>query len=228
MMNWKNLSGLVFLAAGMTHAHLSAGSLLPAGGETLTVGQSVSITWNVEEIHNQGIDIAFSKDGGSTWTNIKTGFTDTQKSDMFKWTVPGTMATANGKFRICQSGPCTDQNASKPGGESPWILVSGALTVKASTAIASPAGATDPISLDFNPETRNVDVTFGLAESRAVLLQAFDTQGRLLATLIQGNYGSGTHTLSVFSNRLGAASGSLVFKLKAGDQVKTHTWMSLR
>ncbi len=226
-MNWKNLTAIVTLAAGLSHAHLSGGTLLPKGGETLTIGQTATISWTAEENHNKGIDIAFSKDGGNTWTDIKTGFNDNAKSNTFRWTVAG-QATTTGKIRICQSGPCTDQNVSKPDGDSPWYLVSGMVTVKAATSIAIPADAAHPINMDFDPRTRNVDVSFGLTEARDVSLQAFDTQGRLVATLIQGSYAAGSHNLSVFSNRLATGAGSLVFKLKVGDQVRTHTWLTLR
>jgi hypothetical protein len=228
-MNWKHLTGLVCMASGLASAHLTDNSLVPKGGETLTIGQTVSITWGVDEIHNRGIDIAFSKDGGKTWTNVKTGYTDNQKSDKYNWTVGEGLATTQGKIRICQAGPCTDlQNTSKAGGgSSPWYLVSGALTVQAATGIAE-APASAGMSIDVNPATGNVDVSFDLAQAGTVLLQAFDMQGRLVANLIQGDYAAGAHALSVFSNRLGAEAGSLVFKLQAGGRVKTHTWLRVR
>jgi hypothetical protein len=229
-MNWKNLTGLVFLAAGLSQAHLVANSLTPKGGEVLKVGAIVSITWNVEEIHGDGIDIALSKDGGKTFANIKSGFNDNAKSDTFKWTVPADAVTANGKLRICQSGPCTDANnvsrASGNGG--PWVLVSGLVTVQASTAVNAPEADLSGADMGFNPATRNVDVSFGLAAAADVRLDAFDTQGRLVATLIEGNYAAGSHALSVFSNRLTTSGGSLIFKLQAGGQVKTLHWMAVR
>jgi hypothetical protein len=66
-----------------------------------------------------------------------------------------------------------------------------------------------------------VDVSFSLARNESVSLQAFDTQGRLVATLLEGAYGPGNHKRSVFSNRLGALTGSLIFRLQAGDQART-------
>ena len=226
-MNWKIPTCLVLAGAVVTSAHLKGGSLVPKGGDVLTLGEKVSITWSEAEVHGVGIDVAISRDGGTTWTNIATGLNDNAKDATFRWTVAG-QATTTGKLRICQSGPCTDQNVSKPDGDSPWYLVSGMVTLKAATAIAAPADAAHPISMDFDPQTRNVDVSFGLAEARDVSLQAFDTQGRLLATLIEGNYAAGSHNLSVFSNRLTTGAGSLVFKLKVGDQVRTHTWLTIR
>jgi hypothetical protein len=67
-----------------------------------------------------------------------------------------------------------------------------------------------------------------LGARQAVLLQAFDMQGRAVATLLQGEYAAGNHALSVFSNRVTAANQSLVFRLKVGEQIRTHTWMVLR
>jgi hypothetical protein len=136
--------------------------------------------------------------------------------------------TAQAKIRICQYGPCSDaQNTNNPGGSKPWRLVSGTFTIQAATGIAQSAASAD-MSIDIRPSTRNVEVSFEMAETGPVALQAFDSQGRLVATLIQGNYAAGTHSLSVFSNRLDANAGTLVFKLQAGDKVKTHTWLQLR
>jgi hypothetical protein len=233
-MSMKYFMGLMLLCGGVIHAHLVDGSLLPQGGETISVGDVVSINWKTETNHLPrsgvgGIDIAFSKDAGSTWTNIKAGFNDNEKINTFKWTVPANLTTSTGMLRICQSGPCTDQKVSKPGENgAPWILVSGLVTIQQSTALAATPNGAHNIAMDFNPSTRNVDVSFSLARQEAVLLQAFDTQGRLAATLIDGNYAAGSHALSVFSNGLAGNGGSLVFKLKVGDQVKTHTWMSVR
>lgn len=229
-MNWKILTVLALLGAGLTHAHLIATSLLPKGGETLKVGDNISISWDAEQNHNMGIDIAISKDGGTTWKDIKTGFNDNVKlNNTFKWMVTADAVTNNGLFRVCQSGPCTTQKVSRATGNGgPWYLVSGAVTIAPSTSAINDPQAASALTMDFNPSTRNVEVSFSLSRRESVLLQAFDTQGRLVATLIDGDYAAGPHALSVFSNGLAANGGSLVFKLKAGDQVKTHTWMSIR
>lgn len=229
-MIWKNLTGLVLLAAGLSNAHLIATSLLPKGGETLKVGDKVSISWTADQNHQDGIDIALSKNGGTSWTVLKAGYSDNVKQNTFNWTVTADAVTENGLIRVCQSGPCTDaMKTSRAGGNGgPWYLVSGVVKIEASTALADAPGAAKNLAMDFDPATRNVEVTFGLSGPQDVQLQAFDTQGRLVATLLQGSYASGSHTLSVFSNRLAQGSGSLVFKLQVGSQVKTHTWLSVR
>ncbi|GEM_PF-1587940 len=230
------MAGLVVMAAvGMASAHLSLSGFNPAGGESLKPGDSFTITWSVDVQHQGGTDIAFSKDGGTTWTDVKKGVADGSTKNSFKWTVPN-QPTTTGKIRICQlaGAVCTDaNNISKPGGaglngSAPYVLVSNALTIAPATGITTPANQANPLTVDFHPETRNVDVSFGLTESKEVLLQVFDSQGRLLATLVQGAFASGPHKLSLFSNRLVASGGTLLFKLKVGDQVLSHTWTLLR
>lgn len=229
-MVWKNLTGFVLLAAGLSNAHLIAASLLPKGGEVLKVGDNVSISWTADVNHQDGIDIALSKNGGTSWTVLRAGFSDNAKQNTFKWAVTDDAVSENALFRICQSGPCTDamKTTRADGNGGPWYLVSGAVKIQAATALADAPGAAQNLAMDFDPATRNVEVSFALSRSQDVRLQAFDTQGRLVATLLQGVYGAGSHTQSVFSNRLVQGSGSLVFKLKVGEQVKTHTWLSVR
>jgi hypothetical protein len=232
MMNMKNTMGLVGLVAGLSCAHLVDDTLEPKGGETLTVGQVLAIKWTAQinhPDHAEGVNIALSKDGGATWQSIREKYGDNEKNNTFNWTVPASAATAQGKIRICQSGPCTNShNANRLTSGPPWVLVSSAFTVQTSTGIASQAQSQLGFSLDYHPDTRNVNVAFALKAAGPVLLQAFDTRGRLVATLIEKDYAAGSHAFSVFSNALGSASGSMVFKLSAAGEVKTHTWMPLR
>lgn len=231
MMTIKRYLGIIGLAASLSGAHLVDNSLIPKGGETLSVGQLVSINWTTQENHPtfaRGIDIAFSKDGGATWQDIKENYGDNEKENTFNWTVPASAVTTQGKFRICQSGPCTNQNVSRPSAARPWYLVSNTFTVQASTSLVPQSQSQAGFSLEYRQDTRNVDVAFSLKAPGPVLLQAFDTRGRLVATLIEKDYAAGSHAHSVFSNALGAASGSLMFKLSAAGEVKTHTWMPLR
>lgn len=229
MKHWKYLPSLALLAAGLVHAHLGDGSLLPAGGETLKVGDSFTITWDVAESHNSGIDIALSKNSGTNWTNIKTNFEDSKTGkDTFKWTIPADAVTSQGKIRICQVGPCSDtQNTPNPSGKAPWRLISGTFAISASAAINT-ASAAKGLLVGFRPETRNVEVAFTLAQPDNVELHAYDMQGHKVASLLQGRFEAGEHVLSVFSNGLAPVSGALVFKLRVGEEVRTHTWLSLR
>ena len=231
MMTIKRSLGIIGLAASLSGAHLVATSLEPKGGETLTVGQVLAIKWTAQQNHPQGIDIAFSKDGGATWENIRAGYGDNEINNTFNWTVPASATTTQGKIRICQSGPCNNTHNSNRATQNqpPWVLVSPVtFTVQASTSLAPQSQSPAGFSLEYRQDTRNVNVAFALKAPGPVLLQAFDTRGRLVATLIEKDYAAGPHAHSVFSNALGAASGSLMFKLSAAGEVKTHTWMPLR
>lgn len=74
-------------------------------------------------------------------------------------------------------------------------------------------------SLQFEPSQGSLEVTFGMDDAGKVSLLAFDTRGKLLATLLDGNQGSGYHHLSLFSNRLQGHSGKVVFQLRSGNTV---------
>ena len=81
-MNAKVLIGFLSAWMGLASAHLTDGSLAPAGGETLKAGQSFKITWGIDESHS-GIDVALSTDG-KTWTTIKSNLGKSTTS--FSWT----------------------------------------------------------------------------------------------------------------------------------------------
>ena len=49
----------------------------------------------------------------------------------------------------------------------------------------------------FDSDAGNLDVTFGIDQAARISLQAFDTQGKLLANLLDADEGSGFHQLSL-------------------------------
>lgn len=229
---WNTLGLGCLLAAGMANAHLMADGLKPGAGETLKKGDTYTITFKEQVNHGKNADIALSIDGGTTWSDIKTGFGDQQGENSFKWTVAGA-TTINAKIRICQKDPngCTnadnvsDINGTKGGGH--YILVSPAFTIAEAGSGVLAASSAQPFSIDYHPSTRNVDVSFGLSEAREISLNVFDAQGRLMATLVQGRFEAGSHTLSVFSDKVDPSASALVFKLNLGNQVRTHLWSGL-
>ncbi|MDQ3001633.1 MAG: hypothetical protein M3Y08_10275 [Fibrobacterota bacterium] len=231
--NWMKTGLAVVMAAGVASAHLTTVGLKPTAGESVKIGDTYSITWTVQNMHG-GTDIALSMDGGNTWADIKKDHKGNLGLNTFDWTVAGN-ATTTAKIRICQHNSmpinacaANDTNALDFVRNGNYVLVSKAFTLIAGTSsLLAPAQASG-FSLDYNPGTRNVDVSFGLAESKPVLLQAFDPQGRLLATLVSGEYAAGSHRLSLFSNRLYAPGNSLVFKLKIGNQIQSHNWTLIR
>jgi hypothetical protein len=119
-------------------------------------------------------------------------------------------------------------------------LASGGLpaqtALEANVALPSAApGATDSDQgayfapfMRFDPDAGNLDVTFGIDQTARISLQAFDTQGKLLAILLDADEGSGFHQLSLFSNRLQGYKGHVVFQLRAGGSMLAETRLSAR
>lgn len=95
-------------------------------------------------------------------------------------------------------------------------------------ASGSDQGAYFAPFMRFDPDAGNLDVTFGIDQAARVSLQAFDTQGKLLAILLDVNEGSGFHQLSLFSNRLQGYKGHVVFQLRAGNSMLAETRLSAR
>lgn len=220
------------LAVVMGNAHLNTPGLKPDAGETLIIGDSYTITFNVVAAHGKGTALAVSRDDGNTWTDFKSDYAESGGDNSFKWTVTGPSTTgATAKIRICQGSnspkPCTDADKTNSLTEAPnghYVMITPAFTISAAGSAIFGNTAAEPFSIDYRPATRNVDVSFGLTEARDVTLKAFDAQGRLLATLVQGRYQAGTHKLTAFSDKVNASSKSLVFKLTLGNQVRTHLW----
>ena len=231
---WVKAGSLVLAAAGLAGAHLSTTGLKPTAGESVNLGSTYKVTWTSVNDHAMGTNIDLSTDGGATWTTIRENFDEAEGVNNFNWTVAGT-ATENAMIRLCQHGgtpirSClatqkTNSLSTPLNGN--YIMVTSPFKLTGSSALVQAAAGKASFALDFNPATRNVNVSFALAESGPVLLQAFDTRGRLMATLVERDFAAGSHTLSLFSNRL-ETSGALLFKLTAGAQVQSHNWTPAR
>lgn len=76
----------------------------PNGGETLTAGNVATITWTWSGSFTT-VNIDYSTNGGSTWTNIATGTTNDGSE---AWTVPS-IATTQGRVRV-SGGTATDMS----------------------------------------------------------------------------------------------------------------------
>ncbi len=227
---WLATGILILSAVGIAGAHLDGSGMKPAGGETFTVGTATKITWKVVNLHDGKMNIDFSADNGSTWKIVKAYTASGTGTQEFNWTPDA--VTEHGKIRICQTAgaaACTDaQNTSNPTSAAPYILVTPSFSVSGTSGIAKNVEQAGKDFFEFHPDTRDLDVSFNLAEAKDVLLQAFDAQGHLIATVLEGKQGAGMHKLSVFSNKLNSVSGVLVFKLKAGNEVRTQSWNTAR
>jgi hypothetical protein len=216
-------STIILGSALAAMAHL--GSLAdPKAGQTYKAGSTLAIKWSVSVPHGTQ-DLAYSKANGP-WVTIITGLGT--RVATYNWVIPAAAEGSNIRLRICQrdgGGGCTDaHNTSSPGagialpgGGEVYPLISGNFTVSAPTSVLA-ASAFEGASLAFRSESRSVDVAFSLASPERVTLEAFDTQGKRLAVLLDERKDMGRHVLSVFSHAL-KVSGPLILRLQAGDKV---------
>jgi len=82
-----------------TDALPAAHVIAPAGGELWIAGSTQTIRWNASDTGNAplaSVDLAYSTDGGSTWTPIATAIPD---SGSFQWNVPAA-ATDSALVRV--------------------------------------------------------------------------------------------------------------------------------
>jgi hypothetical protein len=209
-------------ATSLASAHLKPGSL-DLGGTSFVVGQKINITWVQSIGHNDGrYDIYVSKDAGVKWTEVQGGWQGPKGDNVtitYPLTIPN-MVSTTAQVRICQlaGGECVDAN---------YILKSGNFTIAASAGIADGRADLTAPSMRFDGSTRSLETSFALASAAKVTLQAFDANGQVIATLLDGNREAGAYRLSLFSNRLGAASGHLLFKLTIGNETFTQSWNGL-
>lgn len=115
-----------------TNALPAAHVVSPAGGELWLVGSTQAIRWNATDTNNAplaSVDLAYSLDGGASWTPIASAIPDTGS---FNWTVPAgatdgalvrvTARATDGDMTIAVSNPYRH----RPGSANVYTFASGA------------------------------------------------------------------------------------------------------
>ena len=77
-----------------------------------------------------------------------------------------------------------------------------------------------------NPFNQITTIQFSVEILRATSLQIYDVSGRLMETLVDGNFGSGLHEVKWNANN--HSSGLYIVKLTAGSQIKTKKIIYLK
>lgn len=193
-----------FLAAilfsSQAHAHLLV--TYPSGGGKLRAGSPLTIMW-VSEDHDCVYNVYFSPDSGAQWQTIAIGLPSATRTQ--EWTLPG-QTTAKAVVRVLQDNTEGSDLEAK----------SKVFTIASGTGLGFRIPGPGSAHLDF--QSGRVEIAFDLEKAGRISLQAFDAQGRLAATLLEGHRSRGSHRHSVFSNRL--QSGSVyIFKLSLGNRV---------
>ncbi len=92
------LIALMQCCAGTLLAHVELDN--PLGGETFTVGQTVTIEWHIAIPHNTlNWDVLFSSDGGATWASIQMDLPVGSLS--YSWVVPN-IITSQARVSVIQ------------------------------------------------------------------------------------------------------------------------------
>ncbi len=122
-------------------------------------------------------------------------------------------------FGIAGAGP---ENGAENGAENGHALYSPG---EGSDAFAAASGHRVYFapSMRFDAQAGSLEVNFGIEEAERVTLHAYNTQGKLLAVLLDGKLEAGFHNLSLFSNGLQGHQGLVLFKLRAGQAMLAET-----
>jgi beta-glucanase (GH16 family) len=72
-----------------------------------------------------------------------------------------------------------------------------------------------------NPVVHDARIDFELPRSSHVTIQLFDTLGRLVRTIAEGDYSSGSHRVTF--DAAGLPSGTYLYRLRAGQYVESRT-----
>jgi len=160
----------------------------PNGGETIAGGSTYTIEWTASDSETgvSGIDIAYSTNGGSSYTTIVTGTTD---DGTYDWSVP-TVNTSNALIRVRAEDSVG--NTATDTSDSTFTIDS---TSPQITSVAEPADAvyTDGETLGFDvtyDESVTVDTSGGTPEITLDVDGDGDTEP---ATYVSG---SGSDTLT--------------------------------
>ncbi|HZV71006.1 MAG TPA: T9SS type A sorting domain-containing protein [Saprospiraceae bacterium] len=156
---------LFFSISSKSMAHVDVD--YPAGGETLTSGEHVTIRWRITIPHNTlNWDVYYSPDGGTTWETIQL---DLPAGDLsYTWEVPEG-ATAQARVRVFQDNSSTDyQDESE------------VFTIQELSATSHPQSGDFNVEVYPNPAWEIINVDFGLNPTRPVQLSFLDATGKTL------------------------------------------------
>lgn len=232
-MNMQKVIGILLGSAVAASAHLNA-LTMPRAGETYAPGATVNVRWGIGSAHDTQ-DLSYSINGGTSWISIATGLA--RNVAAYTWTVPATPSTTV-RFRVCQrdgGGGCTDAHNTQaltsgirlPAGGEVYTAITGNFTISASSGLGEAEAGMPGARVRMNTASRSVDVAFAMEKAGKVRLEAFDAQGKRIATLVDENRAEGFHEFSVFSNALDVTR-TAVFRLQAGTQVIRHSAQTVR
>jgi hypothetical protein len=193
--------------------------LSPNGGETLTGGTSVPLTWLATDASGvDHVDLALSRDGGATYTPIAAGEAN---DGSFTWDVT-TPATVQARLRV---------TAVDGAGNSGSDVSNAHFSIAfASTAVPDLPAEFALTGIVPNPVVGRASIGYALPRAAHVRLAVADLQGRTLAVLVDGERPAGRHSAAwdVKGVRGGLAAGIYFVRCEAGGTVATRRFAVTR
>jgi hypothetical protein len=182
----------------------------PNGGEMLTAGEIVSIDWSAsDDVGVTSVDLWLSRDGlAGTWEALALGIPDTGSSD---WEVTGP-GTEDAWVKVVVHD--ADGSTAEDPGDAAFTIVD---------PTAAPVGL--PAEFAFRVVSRQPlpgggSFAISVPRETTLRLDLFDVSGRRLATLADGMYPAGVHTVSWDgrTERGRAAAGVYFLRLRAAER----------
>lgn len=194
----------------------------PNGGESVTVGSLVAITWTAsDDVGVVSVDLCLSRDGGASYPEVLAS--GLANSGTFNWTVTGPPTTAAFiKVKAHDAGCNTGVDSSDA-----------SFTISGSAVAVDGLGAVKEFALTSirpNPTSGAARIDYQLPRSSRVRLVVVDLQGRVVATLADGPMSAGRYhaTWMGRSERGSAPTGIYFVRFEAGGKSFTKRMVLVR
>lgn len=180
----------------------------PVGDETLNVSSIHEIRWDFLKVKN--VSIGFSSNGGGNWDFITQ--TTPARFGSYRWEVPN-VSSDNCLIMILDKNNSSLRSISSP------FTIDVANSVKSSNQIVKEFELYQNFPNPFNPST-TIEYSIGnnhVGENLLlnVKLRVYDSIGKLVATLVDGNQLPGRYSVKFESKNL--TSGIYFYKLEYGN-----------
>lgn len=202
---------LVMLSFSFASAHVNL--LQPKGGETFTVGSTLSIKWEKAVDHGPCTwELYFSKDGGTSWSALALNIS--KDTITYNWQIPDNTITSQGKIKVVQNNTTgIDYNAT-----------SGSFTISTVTGLAELNNhSVNTFNLNPaypNPFNGGTNISLTLNKSSHIDINIYNILGKKVESLFSGELQAGEHRVNW--NPLDLPSGVYYYTVRSGKIIKTQ------
>ncbi len=142
--------------------------LSPNGGDSITGGSSVPVSWSTSGNGISSVLVSYSTNGGDTWSAV--GAKDTTNGGTYNWVAPNA-ATSNGKVKV----ECRDSSGATLASDVSDSAFSIAVNAAQPVQVVTPTGVTSRAAANAAlPANAKVDALVKLANDQAVYYIGLD------------------------------------------------------